>query len=271
MENAMKPEYFPMPRKHFLSPVFFLISLSFFFVAVTPVWSQISAEMRTPADAAATSYAPVEVLEFQIKATISELTEKMDALKAGTVSWEESADDIHRLSGAIAVYALVAGLHDQYCPFKDSSTVITETASELGKALSAENAFQLWEKLQKSLTANESKNPAWDVQVASTKNLMRTIAVYENEIETKVKKRRGLESVAPLAVGMAALFQGLTANYRESASESTVAQWQEFSMRGRDAGYYLFITLEVGDRKSSPKNLAKLQETCVECHREFQK
>lgn len=267
----MNPKRFPQFPSKILSSVLFPIALGVSIATVVPVQSQTSAEMRTPADSAATSYAPVDTLYAQIQATVAELTEKMDALQTGAVSWENSADDVHRLSGAIAVYALVAGLHDQYCPFKDSSTLITENASELAKSTSAENACLTWKNLQKAFTANESKNPAWDVQVTDTRNLMRAIGVYENEIETKIKKRRGLEAVAPQAVGMASLFQGLTANYRESAPENAINQWQEFAMRGRDAAYYLFITLEVGDRKNSPKNLARLQETCASCHQEFKK
>ncbi len=267
----MKPEHSIQLSQKFLSSIFFQITLTISIAAVVPALCQTSAEMRTPADAAATSYAPVDTLYAQIQATTAELTEKMDALQTGAVSWDDSEADIHRLSGAIAVYALVAGLHDQYCPFKDGSTLITENASELSKSESAETACKIWKNLQKAFTANESKNPAWDVQVANTQNLMRTIGVYENEIETKIRKRRGLEDVASQAVGMAALFQGLTANYRESAPENAVNKWQEFSMRSRDAAYYLFITLEVGDRKSSPKNLAKLQETCADCHKEFKK
>lgn len=222
--------------------------------------------LRTPGDSAATSYAPVEVLNAQINALVEELTAKM---AQGEAHWQENAPEVRRLASAIAVLGLVAGLHDQYCPFKDASTNITEKGNALAQVSNYAQAASAWAEFQKALVSHDSKNPSWDVQAAPMKELMRSIALYDEEIGVKVKKRRGLDAVAGRAVTMAAIFQGMTANYRDCPDPGKRLEWQEFCMKCRDSSYHLFITLEVSDRKYSPKNLETLRQNCAACHAEF--
>lgn len=230
--------------------------------------SEVLAQERSPGDAAATSYAPIEVLNAQIQTAVAELTEKMNA---GEAQWNENAAEVRRLANVLAVFAQVAGLHDQYCPAKNGATNIIDAGRTLAKVSTYAEAQAAWAQMQQALVSTDSKNLAWSEPAGNLREVMQSIAIYDQEIAAKIKKRRGLDSVAGRAVAMAVLFQGMTAMAHESSKPENVTAWQEFCMRCRDASYYLHVTLEVSDRKYSPKNYEILHEHCAECHREFVK
>ena len=242
--------------------VFLLCVVIFCGLCVTPV----SAQERSPGDAAATSYAPIEVLNAQIQATVAELAEKMNA---GEAYWDENAAEVRRLANVLAVFAQVAGLHDQYCPAKNGATNIIDAGKVLAKVSTYAEAQAAWTQMQEALASTDSKNLAWSGPAGSFREVTQSIALYDQEISERIKKRRGLDKVAGRAVAMAVLFQGMTAMAHESPKPENAVMWQEFCMRCRDASYFLHVTLEVSDRKYSPKNYEILHKHCAECHQEF--
>lgn len=240
-----------------------ILLLTFFFSS--PLFGQMG--QRTPGDSAATSYAPVEVLDSQMKLAVSELEAKI----RNEADWPVNGSEVRRLANVIAVFGQIAGLHDQYCTFKDGATNIIEKAYALGQAQTWPDAQTCWEALRKALVSRDSKNLSWGTRVGSLAELMRSVAIYDSEIQGKMEKFRGLDAASGRAIALAALFQGLTANASETIAPERSIEWQEFCMKSRDASYYLFITLDARDRKHSPKNLATLHETCTACHAEFRK
>jgi len=103
-------------------PRFSLISL-FLVIFVAPLLAQENF-LRTPGDAAATSYAPVEILDAQMQRAVSDLTSLM---AAGEVAWEQNAPAVHRLGAEVAHSRRSAGcttstpntkwrLPESFCP-----------------------------------------------------------------------------------------------------------------------------------------------------------
>ncbi len=221
---------------------------------------------RSPGDSAPTAYAPVEVLVTQMK----DVTDRIGTLIQED-NWTQNGPEIVRLANVTAVFSQVLGLHDQYSEYKMGTTVIIEASNRLAKATDNATAQTAWVELLTALKSEESKNPSWDVAVGKLPELMNSVAIYNGEIQGKMKRLRGLDSVAGRAVALSALFQGMTANYAETIHPEEVGKWQELCMQSRDVAYYLFITLEVADRKNSPKNFEKLQKTCTACHEEFRR
>jgi len=133
------------------------------------------------------------------------------------------------------------------------------SASALSTAPNFAAASGHWAVVQAVLKSDDTKLLSWDARVAGTKELMRAAAFHKGQINAKMKKLRGLDSVAGDGVALAAIFQALTAN-------GPTAEWKEFCMQARDASYNLYITLEASDRKHSPKNYDALGEKCANCH-----
>lgn len=236
--------------KHFLS----ILVVSFVFT------SSLSAQehfLRTPGDATATSYAPVEMLDAQMNRAVSELAPLM---AAGEASWEQNAPAVHRLAAEISAFGQVLGLHDQYSEFKMGASRIIQSASALSTARDFASGSAHWTELQAALKSDDTKLLSWDTPVAGTKELMQAAAFHKRQIGAKMEKLRGLDAVAGDGVALAAIFQALTANQPS-------AEWKEFCMQARDASYNLYITLEAFDRKHSPKNYDALGEKCANCHK----
>ena len=157
--------------KHFLS-----ILVLFVFVASLSAQENF---LRTPGDATATSYAPVEILDAQMNRAVSELATLM---AAGEASWEQNAPAVHRLGAEIAAFGQVCGLHDQYSEFKMGASRIIQSASALSTAKDFASASEHWTALQPALKSDDTKLLSWDTPGAGTKELMQAAAFHKRQM-----------------------------------------------------------------------------------------
>ncbi len=218
------------------------------------------------------TFAPAEDLVGQAKQYMKTIQEDT----ADADQYKDTKDEIAKTSNTLAVIALALGLHDEDNRYKAAAPAILRAAQEVAAAKDFDAAKKAAEKLQAAVNGGEAKGDLKWTKVASLEQLMKQVPLVNTKLKRYVKGprlRSKAKETAGLSAVIAVIAQGSLANTEEAKATTPelVAQWQKFSNELRDAAAAVNLGIHAGNRKATDKGMAKLAESCDDCHNVFHK
>jgi hypothetical protein len=218
------------------------------------------------------AFAPAEDLANQLDDYVKDLEKAVESEQ----EFKDSEGKVAKEANTLIVIALTLGLHDQPNPYKANAASIVKAAQELAKGA---NDYESAKRgVAEVKAAVEGKGPAggelkWE-KVASIDQLMKQVPLINTKMKKYVQGSR-LKSKAKDSEGLsaviAAIGQASMADTSETKSEDQVKQWQGFCVEMRDAAGAVNAAVRAGDQSATDAAMAKLAQSCDDCHAVFHK
>lgn len=227
------------------------------------------AQSAMSAEPNVSKFAPAADLANQAEQYIKELEKSV----ASESDYKEAVDKIAKDSNTLIVIALALGLHDESNEYKDNAGAIVKAAQQVAAAkdfAAAEKAV----KAVKDAAAGKGEAGAalkWE-KVAALPELMKQVPVINTKLKMKIKgpnlKKKAKDTQGYTAV-MATISQAAKFDTSATKGADQVKQWEKFSEAARDDAAAVNAAIRKGDAKAVDKLMAKLNQSCEDCHAVF--
>ena len=224
----------------------------------------------TPPEAPPVSkFAPAKDLAKQVKYY-------MKRLEAAVETKEDYKDFVERIakdSNTLTAIALSLGLHDTDNPYKKSAPAIIKASQELAAAKDYDAAKAAVANVKKAVDSKSADTAKlkWE-KVASLEQLMLAVPAVNTQLKRNMKLRRPKRD-GPKASGRAAVIavigQASLYHSADTSKPELVKQWYKYCEEMRDAAAEVGDVARRGDKAASRKVMAKLAESCDNCHKVF--
>jgi len=242
--------------------------LALLFVGISG--AALAAEEAGRAAVPASQYAPAADL-------LSQLDEYLARLGRDLVSEAEYQADqrerVAREASTVVVLVQVLAVHDEQNRLQKAALPIIRAAANLADA--AEDyaaAKQAYDQLRAAIDSPEpSELPNWK-PVADLQLLMLQVPIVNNSLRRGVNStrfERTLASTAREAATLAALAEASQYDTGYCSDEDDEAEWRAICVAMRDAAGETRQAVLCKDQAAARAGLAKLVETCDQCHERF--
>lgn len=221
-----------------------------------------------PAPPKISSFAPAADLAAQAKLYV----ETFDKSLAGEQEYKDNADKIKRDAHTLTVLALTLGNHDTDNELKAAAPAVMAASQELAKAKDFAAAKGALEKLHAAIEGKSEQQagaPKWG-RVASMGQLMKQATLVNNRLKRGMRRfGKQSEEQARDAALLAAIAQAVVFDMHEVKEPNNLDQWYQLCGQMRDAAGELNAKASAADKAGAEAALAKLAQSCDDCHEVF--
>jgi len=216
------------------------------------------------------AFAPAEDLVNQFDAILKDLTKAVES----ETEFKDAESKIPKDVNTLIVVAQALGLHDQENKYQKNAPAIVKAAQALAGAKGYADAKQGVEALAKA-AAEGGEGPAltWE-KMASLEELMKAVPLINTKLKrntTGSRFKSRAKDTAGYAAVIAAIGHASIADLSETKSPEEVEKWKKYCVEMRDAAGALNAAIRAGDEKAAADVMAKLAQSCDDCHAVFHK
>ncbi len=216
------------------------------------------------------AFAPAEDLVSQFEAMLKDLTKAVES----EAEFKDAESKIPKDVNTLIVVAQALGLHDQENKYQKNAPAIVKAGQALASSTSYADVKQGVEALAKA-AAEGGDAPAlkWE-KVASLEELMKAVPLINTKLKrntTGARFKSRAKDTAGYAAVIAAIGHASMADLSETKSPEEVEKWKKYCMEMRDAAGALNAAIRAGDEKAAADDMAKLAQSCDDCHAVFHK
>jgi hypothetical protein len=213
------------------------------------------------------TYAPAADLASQADWYIKDL----ESAVADETEYKDSVDKIAKESNTLIVIGLALGMHDQESKYKASAGAVVKAAKAVAETKDFESAKKAIAALKDSVNGKTEGTLKWE-KIALLPELMKQVPVINTKLKMNLKgpkfKKKAADTAGHTAV-LAVISEGAMADHTATKNDAEVKQWIAFSITARDLAGKVNAAIHKGDQAAAEANMAKLQQSCDDCHAVF--
>ncbi len=209
----------------------------------------------------------------ELLAQIELLAQNLANATVDAATFAGAAEQMAREAHLVATLAQAVGLSDAEHAWKPRAPGVVAAAQQLAAATDVAAAQAALARLQAALAMPVAQAPPLTWQgVAPLADLMRQVEVLQGKLTRGVKgprfARTAAAAIAPAAT-VAVVGQAATLNTDYASDEVQQAQWATWAAAMRDSAGALRGALVASDQPTAEAALARLEQSCRDCHQVF--
>jgi cytochrome c556 len=215
------------------------------------------------------TFAPAEDLANQVASYLKAFEQAVES----EAEYNDSKENIVKQANTLIIIALALGMHDQENQYKSGAAALMKAAQELADARDYASAKKGVEAVKTAAAGQGSGESElrWE-KAAALDQLMKQVPVVNTKLKRLVQGTRfksKAKDTAGYAAVIATIAQGSVADIHEAKSPDQVQKWYEFCAQMRDSAGAVNAAIRAGDQPACDAAMAKLAQSCDECHKVF--
>ena len=221
-----------------------------------------------PAAPKVSTFASADDLVKQVQVFVT----SFETALASEQAYSEEKLTLLRDAHTLAAVALALSLHDADHALKKSAPGLAQAAQQLARAQDYKPAQEALAGVKKALQGMSGGGiePTWNQKIGSLGQMMKQVTFVNNRLRRNVRRfDRLADENARDAALLAVLSQAAAFDTHEVKDPNQIPQWYELCGKMRDAAGAAHLAVKAKDEKATLAALAKIAQSCDECHQAF--